>query len=356
VSNPIVRRFLLAALALAAVCGGCDAAAHVRALQPPSVPKSPPLTLPAAPVAHHGVFQRGIDIDLYSYPGLDYPGTTTATVRYITSLHANAVSISFPFFMNGTRPGSVHATSATPTPAQLAVVITAAERAGLRVSLRPLLDEHSLGRIRVFWVPSKLTAWFAGYERFLKPYAQMAQREHVSEFIVGAELGGFSRSPRWNALDRLVSGWYHGTLACADNWDQLYQHGCGQRVVQTVDAYHPAVSHDRFLPEWIAYDRRMIAGTVETEVGIAAAQGAWKQPWTWHWPVRSVSPAVQVQWFTAACQAAFRTHLGGIYFWSVGLGTTIPHGPALTSQTTWAGGPAARAISSCFASIERTGK
>jgi hypothetical protein len=341
-------------IAVLAACGvlagGCAAASHIPQLQPPSVPASPPVVLPAA--AAPGGFQRGIDIDWYAYPGQPVAADAGYTMAWIVrDLHANAVSISFPFFMDGTAPGSVHATSATPAPAELAAVVQAAEADGLRVELRPLLDERSLGRDRVHWVPSSTSAFLDAYLRFLKPYAAMAQQQHVPEFIVGTELASFPRAPGWETLDRSIAAVYHGQLACADNWGSVRPGSCGVQL-QTVDAYHPL--HGGLLSAWERWDAAQPRGIVITETGIAAAARAPGRPYVTRWD-QPLDPGLQARWFTAACQAAVRTHLGGIYFWSVGLSASPPPGPTKADQTA-IGGPAGRAIAACFAQIERAAR
>jgi hypothetical protein len=71
-----MRRLLLGAGVLALLVAGCTAAAHLKVLQPPAAPSSPPITMPAAAVVARpspGHFpQLGIDIDLYTYPGQDF--------------------------------------------------------------------------------------------------------------------------------------------------------------------------------------------------------------------------------------------------------------------------------------------
>ena len=353
----VTRLRAVAALAgLTLVIGGCAAASHLQVLQPPAVKAASAIALPVErqPVAaSQGVpkFQAGIDVDWYHGPGQSVTADALATAAYIQRLNANSVSISFPFFMDGTRSGSVHGTVSTPSPAQLATAIGIFKQAGLYVSLRPLLAEGSLGRDRDGWVPSNQRAWFASYERFLKPYALMARRAGVGEFIIGSELTGIYHSTRWVTLTRLMRTWYGGTLACADNWPRIVANGCGV-ATQTVDAYHPA-SSTNFLAAWKQWDATLPHGMTETEVGIAAAKGAQNKPWVVSWPVHRTDPQLQASWFTAACQAAVATHLGGIYFWSIGLTQTNPVGPTLARQTTWTGGAGARAIASCFGKIAR---
>jgi hypothetical protein len=85
-----------------------------------------------------------------------------------------------------------------------------------------------------------------------------------------------------------------------------------------------------------------------TEVGIAAVPGAYAQPYQNYWKAAKLVPAIQVRWFTAACDAARNERLGGIYFWALGLGQTLATPPTIADPTSWVDGPGAKAISSCF--------
>jgi hypothetical protein len=346
-----LRRLLAMGVAAGLLVAGCAAASHLRALQPAHPPAVSPLGFPATSPAP---MQRGIDIDAYTYRGQDVAAAAHADISYITRLHANAVLISFPFFVNGQDGSTVYATSGTPTPDQVAIIVRDAQQAGLLVSLRPLLDETSIGTVRRRWAPVSPAAWFASYQRFLIPYVVMAGRLNVPLFIVGTELSRFAGSQYWTALDTELRSRYHGSLGCVDNWDASHGTGnCGPGTQQLIDAYHPL--DQPLTSQWEAYDRTLPSGTVESEVGIAAAPDAFSQPYATHWPITQLDPTVQAQWFTAACDAATAEHLGGIYFWSIGLSTEIS-GPTLTKQGNWAGGPGANAISACFAALERSGK
>lgn len=330
--------------ALAVLVAGCSAAVHLKALQPPAAPASRPLPSTAP-------MQLGVDIDAYTYPGQDVGAAAEQDIAYVESLHANAVSISFPFFMSGRQADSVHASASTPTPAQLAVVIEDAQEAGLFVSIRPLLDETNLGIARTQFRPTDLRHWFASYLKFLVPYAAMAQRTGVSEMFVGAELSMFSKSPFWITLDARLRRDYYGALGFANNWGRPHiTRSGGSDVRESVDAYKPISGS--LSAGWTAFDRGLPPGTVETEVGIAAVPGAYRLPYHYKWHVTQLDPSVQARWFTAACRAAAAAHLGGIYFWSIGLGVQAT-GPTLSDQLAWAGGPGAQAISACFAALGR---
>ncbi len=344
----VAGKVFAAAGALGVLMAGCTAAGHLTALQPTPVPSSPSLVA----TGRHGI-QLGIDVDAYTYKGQDIPAAARAIVKYALSLHANAISVTFPFFMNGPHAPVVTARQATPTPHQVATITRIAEAQGLFVTFRPLLDETSIDReFRGNMQPSNPVRWFASYRRFLLPYAKAAQRSGTQEFVVGTELSSLYNSPGWDPLDAALRRVYHGVLAFDSNWYGVSNLGGagGKGLTEGVDAY-PAIL-ENIRRGWEIYDRRLPRGTVEMEVGIAAIQGAFAAPYKHEWQGKPIDENVQARWFTAACRGAERAHLGGIYFWSVGLGTRFP-GPTEANQLNWAGGQGARAISACFESLSR---
>ncbi len=336
----------------------CSGAAHLQALQPVAVPVPLPPPKPVLVAAPSP--QLGIDIDFYTYPGQNIAAAARTDIAYIKRLHANSVSISFPFFMSGPASARVYKGIATPSPRQLAILAVAAERAHLYVSIRPLLSEQNLGYSRTLWRPLDKARWFASYRTFLLRYAAMAQRMHIPELIVGTELSEFAKVWYWTGLDRALRRVYSGRLAYANNWAhkrRVFSGNGGPGLTETVDAYPPVPNGytGSLTAFWRAFDAHQPPGTVETEVGIDAVVGAFSRPYVHHWLAPVLSQAVQVQWFTAACQAAASTHLGGIYFWSIGLSQRIGAGPTPANQGHWAGGQGARAISNCFAALSRKG-
>lgn len=335
---------------------GCGAAARFAGIMPPAPPAlaavSGPLVFSAVPKPP---VQRGVDIDYYTYRGENVLADAQSTISYIKSLGANAVSVSFPVFETSPHSSSVRATAATPSPRDLAIVASVAEKAGLYVSIRPLMDQTSLGgRPRTNWTPSDPAAWFASYRRFLLPYAEMAQRSKIPELFNGAEFTVFQNSRRWLGLDTALRRAYHGTLAYTDNWGRPIAAVAGGRgVTETVDAYKPAdlpasASVAALTASWRSYDATLPAGTVLTEVGIAAVAGAYRVPYDFTWPTATLRPSIQVHWFTAVCRAASSSHLGGVYFWEIGLGQPLDVRPGPSDQASWVDSPGARAIAACF--------
>src|SRR5258708_5649891 len=100
--------------------------------------------------------QRGIDIDWYD--GNLGPGNTIANespgfVNYVKGLGANWLSITFPLYEASRTSSVVVRRSATPSPADLSILIKDAQAAGLSVVLRPLLESSNLGASPVPWTP-----------------------------------------------------------------------------------------------------------------------------------------------------------------------------------------------------------
>jgi len=347
------RTALVAAIVATAIVGACSGVAHVAALQPPSAATDEAaelgFTLQPAPVR-----QLGIGVDFYTYPGQNVVAGAESTIGYVKSLHANSISISFPFFTHGRSSSRVYATSETPSPAELATVASIAERAGLYVSIRPLLDETTLGESRTVWMPRNAAAWFASYQRFLLPYAQMAQLALIPEVVEGTEFDQFATSPRWNRLASAIRRVYKGTLVYDNNWGTRIAGSGGSGVAEAVDTYKPlrvpaTATIAQLTAGWRAYDATLPRGTVEAEVDIAAVRGAYGRPYdVGPWPTKRLAPAVQVDWFTAACNAMADLHLGGIYFWAVGLGQSLTTPPGLANPGSWVDSPGAAAIAACF--------
>lgn len=336
---------------------GCAIAAQLTAGQPA-------LAAPAASRAHHGQVplvavkrpakELGAAVDLYTYPGQDFTTATAAEITYLKALHANSFMVSFPFFISGRGGSTVFAKKSTPTPAQLSVLARAATKAGLFLTLRPLMDQTSIGESRASWKPRNQQAWFASYQKFLLPYARMAHRAGVARFYIGAEFSKFQGSRLWTPLDNAVRKVFKGTLVYANNGKGVHPGIGGKGVQLSVDAYpnlgvgtNPSTA--RLTRAWKAYDRRLPARTVLSEVGISGVKGAFLSPWQHHWPHPKMDVSVQVRWFTAACRAAVAARSGGLYFWAIGFGA-----PALVQkldaqhQGAWENGPAEKAVAACY--------
>jgi hypothetical protein len=349
----------------AAVVGlGCSAAIQLAALG------SPALAATAGGAAPHSAppvflkqprIQLGAGVDLYSYQGQDFVGGSAAEVTYLKKLNANSVLVSFPFFNSGRKSNTVFSKVATPTPAQLAIFAKAAISAGIYFGLRPLMDQGAINESRANWQPPNQKAWFASYQKFLIPYAKMAQQVKIPIFYVGAEFSRFGQSRYWNSLDAALRKVYKGTLAYANNGAGVHAGEGGRNVQRSADAYpnlgvgaNPTLS--RLTAAWKAYDKRLPRKIILSEVGISGVKGAFLVPWQHHWPHPKIDSSVQVRWFGASCSAAGTVGIGGIYFWAIGFGQSqLVQKLDAQHQGAWENGPAEKATAACFHHI-RTGK
>ena len=358
----VKRNVLTGALVLGLSVPGVTAAGQLGAI--PSALAAPTQARPATaryqPAMRRPRIQLGAGIDLYTYPGQNFTKASTAEIAYLKALHANSVTVSFPFFMRGRNANTVFARKSTPTPAQLRIFGRAALKAGIYVALRPLLSNDSIGVARNTWRPKNLHSWFSSYQKFLMPYAVMAQRNGIPRLYVGAEFQEFGTSPLWTKLDKALRRKFKGALAYANNGHQLRRRTGGQGVQLSADSYPdmtkmPAnATVARLTKAWEAWDRAMPRGTVLSEVGIAAVSGAYHKPWFNKWKHPKIDTTVQARWFTAACRAAAATHMGGIYFWAIGFGAAeLSTSPSPKNEGAWEKSPAEKAAAACFQQIRR---
>jgi hypothetical protein len=252
---------------------------------------------------------------------------------YIVGLGANSVGINFWFYTNGPDPTHVYGRQGkTPTPATIAMVITAARHHGLRVLVRPLLNEDNLIDAQGDWRgtirPVSVHSWFVSYYGFLKPYLVAAQRSGAAALDIGSELDSLAPDQaEWTLFKRGVRQVFHGNLEYAVNYGRWQLDPPYEPVPDaSVDAYPILGVPDRATVteltngwvQWLHHQpSSVLRSTVIQEVGIAAAAGAYARPFA---PAAQGTPLdvpIQDNWFAAACSAAKRTNLAGLYFYAV---------------------------------------
>lgn len=249
---------------------------------------------------------------------------------YVVGLGANSVAIAFPFFTDGAHPTRVYGTADnTPSPAVLGRVIAAAKARGLRVMVRPLLDEANIlssGGWRGSIAPPSADSWFASYRTFLDPYFTVAKAQHAEEFVVGTELDSFiDSSAQWRQLVADGQARFGGLITYASDWDPWSSgHVPGAIPDIGVDAYPPihlsdSASVEQLSAAWTTWLKRrpdkVLARTAIQELGIPAQAGVYDRPNAWGSATVTLEPQIQINWFTAACQSARALHLRGLYFW-----------------------------------------
>jgi hypothetical protein len=282
---------------------------------------------------------------------------------YAVGLGANSVGISFPIYTDGDQPTRVYTKrDVTPTPASLQVVIGEAKARGLRVMLRPIIDENNIKNGKGAWRgsirPVSMTAWFASYQRTLTPYLTAAEAAHADTFVLGSELDSLvKQSTGWRKVETAASSLFHGELSYADNWGRWATGSPGVSGADPgLDAYPQLHLSDSATTaqiatawrKWLRSNPAHLTSTVVQEIGIAATPGAYQEPASWGSTSDRLDPRIQIKWFAGACDAIRALHMSGIYFWNVDAWADPTKAASYTSGSFMGRGDSA--IKDCFAS------
>ncbi|WP_060905558.1 glycoside hydrolase family 113 [Streptomyces scabiei] len=364
---------VLLALLLTAGCvaPGAGAPTATTASPSPSASASASETENPAPARvarpwRRGDPQLGAQVLWYSYPReADSTVRTNAlrVVNYMVGKHMNAISVTLPFATAGPTASRVGASAKTPSVRHLGMLMDTAAAAGLRITLRPLLDEQSLvARDPLAWrgslAPADRAAWFRSYEAFLAPYLTLAARHHASTFVIGAELTSLEDDPRWRSVVAAAHKSFPGELSYDANWDNYVSRHVPVPVDHLgVDAYFPLtrLGDDASVAEiaegWQRWLDRKSTGKLPriilSEVGIIAENGAYRHPAVWTGGGK-LNPTVQQRWFEAACKVARDRDMAGLYWWNLDFHADAAAGAPAGSHTSFFGRPAEAAIASCF--------
>jgi len=282
---------------------------------------------------------------------------------YVVSLGANSVGISFPIYTDGAWPTRVYTTAnVTPTAESLAEVVREAKARGLRVMLRPIIDEENITGYASAWrgsiEPKNVTAWFASYLETLLPFLAAGQAAGADTFVVGTELDSLvDRTAQWQTLLTAAAGVFKGRLSYADNWGEWATGRPGVAgAVPGLDAYPQLRLSDsatvaQITNAWVSWLQNRpaeLTSTVVQEIGIAATPGAYAHPARWAEEGQTVVPSIQANWFAGSCAAVKSLHMAGIYFWSLDAWAETAKAASYNAGSFIGRGDAA--IQACFAS------
>ncbi|WP_155058635.1 glycoside hydrolase family 113 [Streptomyces blattellae] len=285
---------------------------------------------------------------------------------YLVGLHANSVSVSFPFFTGDRDSTEISGGGKTPTPERLARVLRIFHEAGLRTTVRPLMDETSLDVDNGDWRgnidPTDRDAWFASYEKFLTPYLKAADGEQAATFVIGTELNSMEGDTRWDDLVASAEQTFSGEVAYDANWDNYVSGRINMPVSHLgIDAYFPVEVADTAPVEtlvdgWNDWLDKKATGPLPNitiaEAGIGAMNGAYQAPGDFY-TKRAVNPQVQANWYEAVCQVVQERQMSGVYWWSIYFDDDPNSKPddKVASRLDFAGRPLTeKAIKSCFTS------
>ncbi|WP_331621867.1 glycoside hydrolase family 113 [Streptomyces sp.] len=330
------------------------------------------MSSPPAPAKVADPWQPGdpqLGAQVLWYAGNETDATVRAkalrVVDYMVGKDMNSLAISFPFGTRAPQANEVAATAATPSVRHLAILMDVAAAAGLRITLRPLLDERTLmAEDPLAWrgslAPTDRDAWFRSYESFLAPYLSLAARHHARTFVIGAELTSLEDDSRWRGIVSAAGKLFPGEISYDANWDDYVSRRISLPVNHLgVDAYFPLktlgddASVSAIVAGWQKWLDRKSTGKLPrillSEVGIPAEDGAYHHPGVWRDAGKPLNLAVQKTWFAAACQVARDRDMAGLYWWNIDFhADPAAADPRTDVHSSFLGRPAESAITSCF--------
>jgi hypothetical protein len=355
-----VAGWLLAAVVAVVLCG-CSGGLAAG----PSVPSGNDWTT-LAPVTPQ-VYINGVRVDqvpartseLRSALGIQVYWNSTGTrtklqnqatriFNYIVSLGANSTAINFPFYTNGEYPSRVYSDAGeTPSPAAVAMVVANAREHGLRVLVRPVLNDDNIKVVSNDWrgsiEPRSVGGWFKSYSSFLRPYLAAAQAGKATSFSIDTELDSLAADKQdWAALQGTAAKLFTGDIVYTENYG-LWQRAQTDLPVEdaAVDAYPvlgltAGATVTQLTSAWVSWLRThrtesTLQKTVLQEVGIAAVADAYAGPALTPPSGTPLDVPVQQKWFAAACAAAKQTRVAGLYFFDVN-STDNPSDSAATAS------------------------
>ena len=312
----------------------------------------------------HSPEQLGVNV-LWYYNGSDSKAQITDKARktfaYVRGLGANSVAINYPFYMSSPTADKVSTGSGTPSPQQLEIAVQTARHYHLRVTLRPLLDEQSFGTNswRGTLDPTSRSEWFKSYYKLLRDYLVMAQSAGAQQLTIGTELTSLQDDGHWTGLVGQIRQVYHGQLLYSNNWDQLASNTAGSVAdLQGLDAYMPLqLNNNASVGSIVAAWNKWLDGIPQsvhvndmllTEVGIPAQPGAYHKPYGGGNANGPINPAIQRNWFAAACQVMHQRGMAGIYYWRVTFGRVPGTFDASKAPPASIIGRGSTAIQQCF--------
>lgn len=305
----------------------------------------------------------------------------------LVALHADAIILTVPIEIDRWAATTVYKDPViTPSDEQIAYFIREARARGLRVTLKPLIDETAIWQTtppgRPNWrggiEPADPARFFAHYAAVYSDYARLATLAGADRLVIGTELSSLE-VPRYEghwrdviASVRAAAGDTHLSLIYGQNWNPHHPYPSWYADLDElgVDAYYPMLGvgdgataadlvrafNQAIIPEMKVTPRQALERlktqfpdkkVIILEMGIASTAGRYAAPWKTEDGV--VNLDVQVTYTEAACQF-FGPEAGladGMYWWAYGLWDLAD--PQNDGSHSIGGKPAEQALARCFA-------
>ena len=272
-------------------------------------------------------FQRGMTVGEWG-PTAYEPRSTARLMRTLAArYHVDAVTLFVTWTQfQGDSSVIVPGTETAPR-ANLARAIRSARAAGLKVLVRPYIDPSD-GTLRGAVGPDSVPRWFDSYTAFLLRYADLAQREGATGFVVGTEMVSMSKyAAAWRALVAKVRAHFKGFVTYQANWDEAERVRWWDALdAVSISAYYPlAAAAGATVPQlehgwrrWLAavqaIHKRSGRPVMFGEIGYRTVTTAAVEPW-------SIDPApfsatAQRNAYEAALRVWYRVPwFAGLHWW-----------------------------------------
>jgi hypothetical protein len=352
-----------AARAIGAPAGSSDEAAGSPVV-PATAPEAPTTTvLPEVPTAQRVSAlskQLGIQVYLHEVATAGTEDYIDSILDYVVGLGANSVAVTFPLYTDGPNPSRVYADVETPSATRVRDVVARAHDRGLRVTIRPLIDEANIATTPGEWrgsiEPVDVGSWFDSYGEAVRPYFGVG----ADEFVLAAELNSLQDEvERWSVLETEARSAFPGVISYTFNWDGFDTAQLPTLSSYGIDLYPLSDLDDDATVEELSAVMLYALGQVPEpvrrslviqEVGIPALSGVYRLPYHWGTEGGPIIEEIQSKWFTAACRAADESEVQGLYFWMLDSNIDpLDANPADQPPKSFIGRLAETSIRDCFA-------
>jgi len=285
-------------------------------------------------------FVRGINV---FFSSTDYhPDNMTHAVDQLTDRlqgwNVDHISITWLIYTDGCRGNIVYAGEKTPSLAGIKHFATVAQRRGLKVWLRPIIDETNIVTCGSGWWrgninPSDPEEWFSSYRDLLTSYATIGQEVNATGIVIGTELTSLEKYQQsWRLVtESLRSQFPEGDLIYASNrgisenfpWDAVDVIGvdaffrmrnlpCSASVEQITNGFNHTEEYGSkasLLQQAADLDMPLVF----MEVGTTSQECSWRSSLVWD-NGGTAEQDGQQRYYQAVCQA-WRTEISGIFWW-----------------------------------------
>jgi len=221
--------------------------------------------------------------------------------------------------------------------------IQLAHEAGYKVFLKPHIWMHEApeDKWRSDIYPSNdenWTTWKESYSQFILMYAEIAERNEVELFCIGAEMTRLTLEKKeyWIDLIKQIREVYKGEITYAANWYKEYESIAfwSQLDYIGIQAYFPLADSDYPNLKTIERSWKKIIPTLEensrinnkpilfTELGYKSTSDSAKEPWKWIDYESDTNAPISYETQTNCYQAFFNTvwnqdWFAGIHIWQI---------------------------------------